>query len=339
MRTVIRPPQRRELDGILDEVPEDLLEPGRVGVDVVLGGRQLQLAARAGIPASSARQTSAACWMMRWASTEEMSRVNRPVLARVRSRRSSINRDSTSMLRWIIAIVDRISGSRLESSQQVGDGQQDRGQRGAQLVAEDRQELIFRSARRLGGLLGFLQLLGIASALRDVPEDDDGPACDPARSRSGRPLARTHRSWSDPGGLTISSMSSTSSPSKGALQRPPGRRVGESDGLTIRIVDAANQCIDRDRFDPDAEETPGGGIEDQGPARPFGDDDGIADAVEDRPQDGGLLAEHLLRPDALEHLRLEGRVGLGELGRALPDPDLQLVMSPAERNLRPFFAR
>ena len=65
-----------------------------------------------------------------------------------------------------------------------------------------------------------------------------------------------------------------------------------------------------------------------------GDDDGVADAVEDRPQDLRLLLEHLLCLGPLEHLRLEGRVGLGEFGRSLSYPDLQLVVSLAERFLR-----
>ena len=57
----------------------------------------------------SARQTSAACWITRWTSTHASDNVNRPVVARVISSRSSINRASSLALRWIIARVDRTS--------------------------------------------------------------------------------------------------------------------------------------------------------------------------------------------------------------------------------------
>ena len=126
--------------------------------------------------AISARQTSTACSITRCTSTEAMASVSRPVVARVRSSRSSISRASSWTLRWIIASVGSHLRLQVGPLQEIGGRQQDRGQGRAELVAQDRQEPILGAAGRLGRLLGDLQLLVLAPPLRDVAEGDDGPA-------------------------------------------------------------------------------------------------------------------------------------------------------------------
>ena len=51
-----RPALGRELDGVLDQVPEDLLQPGRVGVDVVVRRRPGPASSRSPLPRTSLRQ-------------------------------------------------------------------------------------------------------------------------------------------------------------------------------------------------------------------------------------------------------------------------------------------
>ena len=113
--------------------------------------------------------------MMSWASTKAMSSVNRPGVGAGHIEEIV----DQPRLDLDVAMDHRHGGSdvpvQLGVAHQVRDSEQDRCQGSAQLVAQDGQELIFGPACRLGRLLGFLQLLGVAPAFSDVAKDDDCP--------------------------------------------------------------------------------------------------------------------------------------------------------------------
>ena len=105
------PPAGGELGRVLDQVPEDLLQPRRVGLDVVLGGRQVQLHARARPWSISPRQISSGLADERRGrrpAPRSSASVPRPI--RATSSRSSISRASSSMLRRIISSVGAQAG-------------------------------------------------------------------------------------------------------------------------------------------------------------------------------------------------------------------------------------
>ena len=159
VRIVILPAPGGELGGVLDEVPEDLLQPRGVALHVVIAGARGPVPARGRIPRSPrdrprprARSRDArrprpgrASAARTWPGSGRAGRRS----AGPRARRC----DGSSPASIAPPASGRACSRRSETAEQ------DRGQRGAELVAEHREEPVLRAAGGLRRLLGDLQLL------------------------------------------------------------------------------------------------------------------------------------------------------------------------------------
>ena len=167
-----RTPLGGELDRILEQVPEDLLEPDRVGVDVVPAGGEVQVQTESGRVRDRPGRSRATRWISSCASTASRLRCSLPPRTRVRSRRSSISRTSRLTLRRIISITARIGSGVSGRSSIAVDRGEDRVEGRAELVAERRQEVVLGPVGRLG--LGPRRLL---------PQHPDPPLLGPLATR------------------------------------------------------------------------------------------------------------------------------------------------------------
>ena len=93
---------RSKLDGILDQVPKDLLEPGRVCLQMDALAASCKFEHELLLSRSPIGKSRAHCARSTWASTISRLSWTLPLLIRVRSSKSSINRASSSTLRRII---------------------------------------------------------------------------------------------------------------------------------------------------------------------------------------------------------------------------------------------
>ena len=154
-----RPALGRELHGVLDQVPEDLLEPRRVGVDVAVPRRPGPRRAAGRLPETSLRQIWTAWSMSRWQSATSQCSGILPRTIRITSSRSSISRAWRLTFWRIISSVGRTSsGSAGRSS--IDEAASRIGFSGVRSSwREDGEELGLRPVGRLGLLLRRPQFL------------------------------------------------------------------------------------------------------------------------------------------------------------------------------------
>ena len=156
---------RRELDRVLQEVPEDLLEPGRVGLDPVGRGRP-QVHAEVQPPGLDVGLADLDRPLDDRAQLDGAAGVSSifPRAIRVTSSKSSISRASISTLRRTISSVSRTCRVEVRPVLEHRHAHHHRRQGRAQLVAEDRQEMVLGAVGLLGGGLGLLG--GVLAACR-----------------------------------------------------------------------------------------------------------------------------------------------------------------------------
>ena len=155
----------RELGGVLEDVPEDLLESRAVAEGVVIGRGKLRPQVDALLQEFAERALRHAR-STRCRSSGARSSVTLPRAMRVRSSRSSISRASSSTLRRIMARDSAMPGPRSAAALEPVHGRHHGRQRRAQLVGQRREEPVLGRARLLGPLPRVQRSRGSAGAAR-----------------------------------------------------------------------------------------------------------------------------------------------------------------------------
>ena len=187
-RTVIVPSGGVNFMRVVDQVPEDLLQPRAVAADRVAGRRR-----------STVSLADASRWQMSIADADDQVQVDvlhveleLACAMRVRSSRSEISRLSSSTFRRMVATSSRRSVGQLRVRLHQRDRQQHRRERRAQLVRQRRQEL----ALGLAGPLGLRARRALAFKQSITLPFRRHAAAAPAstwRGRSTTPASRTSR--------------------------------------------------------------------------------------------------------------------------------------------------